>query len=125
MRGRAAWARKLGVGETRGSKMGNRWTVVDGEKFQSKKEAERFAWLKMVERAGKITEVKRQVRFKLQIGETHLTVFVADFTYTDPERGFVIEDVKGRRDSRDPTYQLWRLKARLMSALLGHTVTEI
>ncbi|MDH3582148.1 MAG: DUF1064 domain-containing protein [Hyphomicrobiales bacterium] len=77
-------------------------TEVDGEKFHSKKEARRWSELKLLERAGQISDLKRQVRVSLRgergpiLTKTGRTmVYVADFTYNDKTLGFVIEDAKG------------------------------
>ena len=76
-------------------------TMVDGIEFDSAKEAARWRELKLVEKAGDISGLCRQVRFMLvpsQKGELPLT-YVADFVYF--LRGklpdVVIEDVKGMR----------------------------
>lgn len=47
------------------SKYGARKTVVDGITFDSKREAERYSELKLLERAGKIEGLRRQVSFEL------------------------------------------------------------
>lgn len=43
----------------------NKFTEVDGIKFSSKKEANRYSELKMMENAGIITDLKLQVKFVL------------------------------------------------------------
>jgi hypothetical protein len=77
-------------------------TRCEGIIFDSKLEAERWAELRMLENAGRITNLKRQVRFHLldklvHEGETHRKkAYVADFTYEDPDHDRpVVEDVKG------------------------------
>jgi len=45
------------------SKYRNRKTVVDGITFDSKREAARWQELKLLERAGEITELERQVEY--------------------------------------------------------------
>jgi hypothetical protein len=65
-------------------------TTVDGIKFASAKEARRYGELKLLQMAGKISQLELQPRYKLVIEET----YVADFRYI--EKGeTVIEDVKG------------------------------
>lgn len=77
-------------------------TKVDGIKFDSKKEAERYQELKLLERAGIIKELELQPRFLLQDkfklgGTTHRKIeYVADFKYWDKEKKvYIVEDVKG------------------------------
>lgn len=77
-------------------------TVVDGIKFDSKKEAARYEVLKGLEQSGKIGQLELQPRFELQErfkyrGETVRKIeYIADFSYLDKEKGlWVVEDVKG------------------------------
>ena len=77
-------------------------TTVDGITFDSKKEANRYCELKLLEKAGKIKDLELQHQFVLQPpfkknGKTIRAItYVADFTYYDLERmKNVVEDVKG------------------------------
>lgn len=81
--------------------------------FDSKKETQRFIELRYMEQAGLISDLKRQVKFVLipaqrepdEIGKRggvkkgkvieKEVSYIADFTYTDKEGRFVVEDVKG------------------------------
>jgi hypothetical protein len=109
--------------------MGNKWTLKDIEDFSkkkanagqtlnirtkynnvktdgfdSKKEAAYFAELKIKEKAGLVTAIQCQVRFKLSV-----CVYVADFVYLNLESGcWDTVDVKGVRTA---TY---RLKQKMM-----------
>lgn len=65
-------------------------TAVDGIRFASEKEAERYGQLKLLERAGKISRLELQVPYKLVIEETYL----ADFRYVENGET-VVEDAKG------------------------------
>lgn len=101
---------------TRRPKYGAVSTVVDGIRFASKREAKRFAELKLLEKAGEIVNLKRQVRYKLQME----TVYVADFTYAWKHGGGeVVEDVKGYRT------RIYQRKARLMREQHGIHVKEV
>lgn len=86
-------------------------TVLDGIKFDSKKEANRYAELKLLERAGKIRDLQRQVRVELvppfNCDGKHFRgiYYVVDFTYTDSDGSDVWEDVKGMKT---PVYLLKR-----------------
>jgi hypothetical protein len=82
--------------------------TVKGEKFQSKREAKRWLELKLLERAGDIENLRRQVYFPLRTVNTHGEIvivghYVADFTYrprnlTEPlAYQMRVEDVKGWR----------------------------
>ncbi len=81
---------------------------VDGIKFDSEKEAKRYTELKMLEKAGIITELQLQVPFVLQDafevnGEKIKAIkYIADFTYWENNE-LVIEDVKGMKT---PVYSM-------------------
>lgn len=97
----------------RKTKYGNRKIEIDGIKFDSVKEANRYNELKLIERAGKIKDLQMQVKFTL-IPPLYETVgitekgkvknrlverecsYKADFVYTDLETGeTIVEDTKG------------------------------
>ena len=102
-------------------KYGSKKTILDGIAFDSKKEANRWAELKILEKAGKIEDLRRQVKFVLipaqyedstevyQRGANkgkpkkgklieHEAAYIADFAYRDKETDrTVVEDTKGFR----------------------------
>jgi hypothetical protein len=73
-------------------KYGAQPTVYDGIRFASKREAKRYLELKLMEKAGRISNLRRQVRYPLVIE----TTYVADFVY-DEKGEEIVEDVKGHR----------------------------
>ena len=95
----------------RRNKYGNRKTELDGIVFDSRKEAQRYAELQMLERTGLISDLKRQVRFEIVPtvrgnGDTsRARYYVADFTYIQ-EGQKVIEDVKSPATRADKVYSL-------------------
>lgn len=77
-------------------------TIVDNIKFDSKKEATRYQELKLLERAGKIKDLKLQQEYELipkfkKNNKTYRkTIYKADFSYFDIEANkYIVEDVKG------------------------------
>lgn len=95
----------------------NTKTVADGIKFDSKLEAERYAQLKMMERAGVIRGLELQPSFELipsfrKNNKTwRRTVYKADFRYILAENDkTIIEDVKG---STVVITDVFRLKQKL------------
>lgn len=102
-------------------------TVVEGMVFDSKAEAHRWIELRMLEHAGHIMDLQRQVPFELipqlKRKDGHRipkTVYKADFVYTDLETGeTVVEDVKG---FATPEY---RLKKKLMLWKYGVEIKEV
>lgn len=104
----------------RNPKYGNKKTVVDGFTFDSKMEAERYKELRLLERAGEILELERQVRFELRVNKHPICSYIADFTYRRPNmRALVVEDVKGVR-TRD-----YIIKKKLMLAIHGIEISEV
>ena len=95
----------------------NKKTVADGIKFDSKLEAERYAQLKILERAGVIRDLELQPEYELipsfmKNGKTwRRTVYKADFRYILAEDdSYIIEDVKG---STEVITDVFRLKQKL------------
>jgi hypothetical protein len=93
------------LGSTMGSKYGNSITKVDGINFDSKKEANRYTELKMLQAGKVIRNLNLQPVFEIlpaftdYTGKRHRCIcYVADFEYFDNERKVhVVEDVKGVR----------------------------
>ena len=101
--------------------------TVDGIKFDSKAEAERYVELKLMQRAGHISGLQLQPEFELiprykKNGKTvRKTVYIADFMYTDNYTDeTVIEDVKGVKTA------VYKLKKKLFEYRYPqYTITEV
>ena len=82
----------------RPSKYHNQKTkTIDGIEHDSKKEATRWMELQMLQRAGEIANLRRQVTFELipkQDGERACN-YIADFVYLDKSGKTIVEDAKG------------------------------
>ena len=94
-------------------------TAPDGQKFDSMKEYNRYCVLKLLQRAGKISDLKRQVKFELipkQEGELTCN-YVADFTYYQNGE-YIVEDVKGCKTD------VYKIKKKLMLWVHGIRITE-
>ncbi len=102
-----------------------RTMTPDGRIFASKKEANRWGELKLLEAAGKIIELKPQVTFQLYVKDVWITTYVADFVYYDEERNHVIEDCKGYLNPKDPFTRLYLVKKALMLACHGIEIREV
>lgn len=92
------------------SKYRNIKCVFSGIKFDSKKEAARYAELAMLERVGRISGLERQVRFEVcpkvpGLKGSRARHYVADFVYTEGGKK-VIEDVKSWVTRKNPVYTL-------------------
>jgi hypothetical protein len=102
-------------------------TEVGEHTFSSRKEARRFAELKLLERAGEIAELKIQPVFRLEVAGQLICKYVADFSYHPTFQGavmaqVVVEDVKSEITRKHPVY---RLKNKLFRALMGFPITEV
>ena len=119
--------------------MGNKYhakkyTSSDGEVFDSKREARRYEELCLLQRAGRIQNLQRQVKFILvpaqrepdRVGRVRgasierEVSYIADFVYVDPDSGKqVVEDVKGLR-TKD-----YVIKRKLMLWIHGIRIREV
>lgn len=100
------------------SKFHNVWTEAHGIKFQSKKEAKRYGDLLLLVKSGEITELTRQVRYKLIVNNLQVCTYVADFTYWKDGKK-IVEDVKGYKTD------IYKLKKKLMKAVYGVEIVEV
>lgn len=83
-------------------KFHNRKTIVDGIKFDSMLEAQRYTELRLMQRTGLIKDLILQPEYELQPsfkknGKTYRRiVYKADFSYVRVKDGkIIVEDVKG------------------------------
>lgn len=112
-------------------KYGNKKTVVDGIQFDSKKEAQRYCELKLLQRAGVIKELELQKEFELiptqridgKVVE-RACKYKADFAYLQNGK-LVVEDVKGYRDPKSAGYAKFVIKRKLMLWRYGVQIIEI
>lgn len=99
------------------SKYGNKKVVVDGIKFDSKWESERYLYLKSLEKAGRCRNLELQVRFPIVVNGEKICTYVADFRYekekADGEWESIVEDAKGVETAD------FKLKKKLMKAVHG------
>lgn len=107
-------------------KYGNKKVTVDGIVFDSKREAKRYAELKLLERAGKITGLELQTKYMLipaQKGPDGKVIerdviYKADFVYKQNGQT-VVEDTKGVH-TKD-----YIIKRKLMLWLHGIKIKEV
>ena len=132
------------------TKLNNKTITVDGIEFQSKKEGNRYCELKVLQRAGKISNLELQKRYELipaqyetvptgevykvgdkkgqpktkQVCVEQSVVYIADFVYTENGQT-VVEDVKGFRDPSSATYAKFVLKRKMMLWIHGIKIKEV
>ena len=99
-------------------KYNNRWTEVDGLKFQSQREAARWVLLRARQEKGEIRELERQVPLRLEVNGVLVARYYADFRYRLSTGEVITEDVKGQKTD------VYRLKKKLVKACLGITILE-
>jgi hypothetical protein len=109
-------------------------TMVDGHRFASRHEADRYLELKLLESAGLVRHIKLQPRFPIKLGTAEVLIrsdgypngrrltYVADFRYFDVDLDrFIIEDVKMQSRHRTEVY---KIKRALVEAM-GITIVEV
>lgn len=90
-----------------------------GHKHDSMKEAYRCEELRMMVRAGQITDLLVHPRFHLEVNGQIVCDYVGDFAYHERSGGpYIVEDVKGHKTD------VYNLKKKLMRACLGITIRE-
>ena len=122
-------------------KYGNKTVEIDGHKFDSRKEAEYYLYLRQLEKDGVIRDLRMQVPFEIvpAIHETqtiHLKTkdktvekciqpavhYLADFVYTVVDTGKEeVVDVKSEATRKDKVYIL---KKKMMRAFNGIVIIE-
>lgn len=105
---KAVWEALEAPEEAKAGKYGNAPTVVDGHRFDSKAEANRYSELRLMERAGVISALECQPCYVLGTGKRP-PVYVADFRYREAAR-LIVEDVKGGKATQTAVF---KLKAKL------------
>ena len=100
------------------SKYKNRRVFFDGRWFDSEREKRRYVELKLLVKAGKISNLQMQVPFEIVINGMKVCKYIADFCY-DEDGKRVTEDSKGMLT---PVY---KLKKKLMLAVHGIEIREV
>jgi hypothetical protein len=90
-------------------------TTFDGMNFHSKKEARVYAEYQLLEKAGKVKDLKRQVAHHLIVNDVEIGSYVSDVEFFDLEqKRYRILDVKGiDRHTKKPVISplgAWKLK---------------
>lgn len=107
------------------NKYGNRKVIRDGIEFDSIKECQRYCELKLMQRAGVISDLQLQVPFELiptqridgKLAEKAVN-YIADFVYKQ-DGAQVVEDTKGYKT---PEYII---KRKLMLYIHGIRIREV
>lgn len=96
-------------------------TSKSGEKFDSQGELTRWEVLRLLEQAGKISDLRRQVLFQFVINGVKCGGYKADYVYTEKGEQ-VVEDFKSEHTRK---LAMYKLKKKLMLAVHGITIREV
>lgn len=101
--------------------------VYNGEKYHSTKEAEQAAKYDIARKAerlaDRVVDVERQVVYSLCFESVSICKYILDFkvTYADGRIEFV--DVKGYK--KGTSYEMFKIKSRLMKAINKISIIEV
>lgn len=122
----AAYLRMLEEAKTKKKprRFRNKPVQFGGLKFDSKREAERWGQLVVLEKLGHITELRRQVAYELAPavkleGERRTKPamrYIVDFEYRGADDKLVVEDIKSPATAKESTF---RAKLHLMKSVHG------
>lgn len=125
------------------SKYNARKTTIDGIIFDSSHEASRYCELKLLQRAGKISDLRLQVEYELIPAQYKTVVeytpkthkpknvqklierklsYIADFVYNQDGK-MVVEDAKGYKNGT--AYDVFVIKRKLMLYIHGIQIVEV
>lgn len=96
----------------RENKYGNKKVFVDNHQFDSKFEAKRHGFLRILEKQGEIQNLRRQVPYKLVVDGLLICTYIADYVYEQNGKT-IVEDAKG------VVTREFRIKQKLMKAIHG------
>ncbi len=102
----------LGVKQPKKSKYNNKKVIVDGIKFDSKKEAEYYCQLKLLKQAGEIKDYRLQPIYELQPafkknGKKYRAItYIADFVITNNDGTTDVVDVKSSKTFKTQVYRI-------------------
>ena len=97
---------------------GTKRKTVNGIEFDSTREARAYQDLMLMQVAGQISGLRRQVPFQIIINGHHICEYRADFVFMRDGRQ-VVADAKGFRT------EIYRLKRKMMLAQYGIEIEEM
>jgi len=109
------------------SKYRSKTTIIDGIRFDSKKEAEYYRFLLMsknaIELEDRVIGIELQPRFDIIVNNVNIGFYKADFKVTYANNSVKVIDVKGYK--KGAAYSMFRLKKKLVEAIHNIEVIEI
>lgn len=121
-RGLKAMHVATGCDKPKRPKYGNRKvTDVAGNVHDSGKEYRHWQSLEIREKAGEISQLRRQVPFALVVNGVLVCQYIADAVYVEGS-ATIVDDVKSEPTRKKPEY---RIKLKLMQAIHGIQIREV
>ena len=100
------------------NKYGNKRCEYNGMKFDSQAELRHWKNLELLEKAGKIRGLSRQIPFLFEYGGNKIGKYVADYCYFENDQP-VVSDCKGKLTD------LYKWKKKMMKAFFGIIILEV
>lgn len=107
------------------NKYRNSRTVVDGIKFDSKKESEYYSKLKLLKKVNEILDFEMQVKMPIKIKEIHISNYILDFKVVHLNSSIEYIDIKGqdKKSGKFITTDVFKLKKKLIEAIYNIKIT--
>lgn len=106
-----------------GPKYHNKPTMVQGIRFASLKEANAWANLQFLEKAGRVRNLRRQVKLECKVNGKLVCRYIADFVFEE-FRG-AGQWVEVTADAKGYATPVYKLKKKLVLACLGIEIREM
>jgi len=104
------------------TKYKNKKVELDGITFDSKREAQYYSQLLLLQKAGKVSDIECHPRYDINVNGRRIGFYKADFRFMDLEQSRQrVVDVK----SKATVTAVFRLKAKLVEALYPGTEIEV
>lgn len=100
-------------------KYGAKRVSVDGYKFDSVGESERYAELVLLQKSGEIRDLQVHPTFPIEVNGQRICIYESDFSYVDKAGKLHVEDFKGKATA------LYSIKKKLLKACHAIEIEEI
>jgi len=92
------------------------WRTVEGISFRNNYQANRYVELRSLERSGRISDLRHNAPYQLLVNKQLIDTYRATFSYKQDGQLVLVE--------MNPPTDVYRLKKRLVKALLGIDILE-
>lgn len=105
------------LGKKQGKIKNVRRKEINGITFDSTREARRYQDLDLMQRAGQITELRRQIAYPIFINDKKICDWFADFVY-------VKDGIRVIEDSKGWATDVYKLKKKMVEAMYSIKILE-